>query len=180
MTTPLHINTPLIKSQKLSTGNSEVWLKLEALQPAGSFKNRGIGHACQQYISAGADHLVSSSGGNAGIATAYCGQNLGVAVTVVVPENAPLTAIKAIEGFGAKVIVHGSSWMEAHNHALSVASGQAKLIHPFDDPLLWPGHATLIDEVVEAKSKSTIVVIPPATSTPYCSLREIRRFSRLA
>jgi L-serine/L-threonine ammonia-lyase len=49
--------------------------------------------------------------------------------------------------------------MEAHNHALSLAVGKAKIIHPFDDPLLWPGHATLVDEVVEAGIHPDAVVI---------------------
>jgi L-serine/L-threonine ammonia-lyase len=156
---PLHINTPLLKSERLSGAGREVWLKLEALQPAGSFKNRGIGYACQHYVSTGASRLVSSSGGNAGIATAYCGHRLGVDVSVVVPDNAVLTAINAIKQFGASVIIHGSSWQEAHNHALSLVDGSAKLIHPFDDPLLWPGHATLVDEVVEAGFRPDAVVI---------------------
>ncbi len=145
----LHINTPLIKSSVLSKPNQEVWLKMESMQPSGSFKNRGVGFACQKYVTDGANHLVSSSGGNAGIATAYCGAQLGVPVTVIVPENAPQTAKDAIENLGAKVIVHGSTWLEAHTYAIAICDDNTRLIHPFDDPLLWPGHATLIDEVVE-------------------------------
>ena len=123
---------------------------MESMQPAGSFKNRGVGFACQKYVTDGAEHLISSSGGNAGIATAYCGSQLGIPVTVIVPENAPQTAKKAIGNLGAKVIVHGSTWLEAHTYAIEMCDDNTKLIHPFDDPLLWPGHGTLIDEVVEA------------------------------
>ena len=71
----LHIETPLIESMALSGRvKGRVWLKMEALQPTGSFKLRGIGRACMDRISKGAEGLVSSSGGNAGIAVAYCGR----------------------------------------------------------------------------------------------------------
>src|SRR5680860_534267 len=84
----LHIETPLVESRAMSatTGRS-VWLKLDALQPPGSFKIRGIGYACETYLARGARRFVSSSGGNAGLAVAYAGRRLGVPVTVVVPET---------------------------------------------------------------------------------------------
>ncbi len=84
----LHIDTPLIES--LSVGKNlpaNVWLKIEALQPCGSFKARGVGYACDKYVNNGAKTLVSSSGGNAGLAVAYSGRRLGVSVTVVVPKT---------------------------------------------------------------------------------------------
>lgn len=60
---PLHIETPLIASQALSTAaGCSVWLKLEALQAPGSFKIRGIGAACEEYSRRGARRFVSSSG----------------------------------------------------------------------------------------------------------------------
>ncbi len=161
--TPLHINTPLLLSPHIDLFDTNIWLKIEALQPAGSFKNRGIGVACQHYVRHGAQMLVSSSGGNAGIATAFAGSRLGIPVSVVVPENAPQTAILAMRNFGAEVEVNGSTWMEANQKALSVVEDNkdkgAVLIHPFDDPLLWPGHATLIDEVVAAGCRPDAVVL---------------------
>ena len=144
----LHIETPLIESLTLSTKTAgRVWLKMEALQPSGSFKLRGIGHACQRYRSRGAKHFISSSGGNAGIAVAYSGKQLGVPVTVVVPESTPRRAVEAIEQEGAKVTIKGESWQESHEYALQMTNPERILIHPFDDPLLWSGHATMIDEV---------------------------------
>ena len=62
-------------------------LKLEALQPPGSFKIRGIGALCESLKREGVARFISSSGGNAGIAVAYAGKTLGVPVTVVVPET---------------------------------------------------------------------------------------------
>ena len=62
----LHIETPLIESVRLSKlVPGSVWLKVEALQPASSFKLRGIGNVCQHYLAQGAKRFVSSSGGNA-------------------------------------------------------------------------------------------------------------------
>src|SRR6516165_4720853 len=84
----LHIATPLVESRPLSViAGRSVWLKLDALQPAGSFKLRGIGKACESYLEQGARRFVSSSGGNAGLAVAYAGRMLGVPVAVVVPET---------------------------------------------------------------------------------------------
>ncbi len=145
----LHIVTPLIRSEPLSRHiGKEIWLKLECLQPTGSFKIRGIGHACVTHQSRGARHFISSSGGNAGIAVAYAGHKLGIKVTVVVPETTTQRAQDMIRALDAEVVVTGASWQEANAYAESLAAADAPLIHPFDDPLLWTGHATLIDEVV--------------------------------
>ncbi len=85
--TPLHVTTPLVHSNALTAAlgtGAPVFLKLDCAQPCGSFKLRGIGAACQRAVSRrGAQRLVSSSGGNAGLAVAYCARALGVQCTVV-------------------------------------------------------------------------------------------------
>ena len=53
--------------------NARIWLKMDTLQPSGSFKIRGIGHAMMHYVNEGATEFVAASGGNAGLATAYAG-----------------------------------------------------------------------------------------------------------
>jgi L-serine/L-threonine ammonia-lyase len=148
---PLHIQTPLIESQALShlTGK-EVYLKLEALQPPGSFKIRGIGLLCERLKAQGVDRFVSSSGGNAGIAVAYAGQKLGVPVTVVVPETTTERAKSVIQSFGAEVRVYGASWNEANEMAQSLAGQGGALVHPFDHPVLWEGYASIVGEIVSA------------------------------
>ena len=147
----LHIQTPLIESRALSALlRRPVWLKLENTQPSGSFKLRGIGHACQWHVRQGATGFVSSSGGNAGLAVAYAGRILGVPVTVVVPETATERAKELILMEEASVIVHGAAWDQAHSYAQTLANASTPLIHPFDDPLLWEGHASLIQEVAHA------------------------------
>lgn len=156
----LHIETPLIESRAMSvmTGRS-VWIKLDALQPPGSFKIRGIGHACETYLARGARRFVASSGGNAGLAVAYAGRRLGVPVTVVVPETTTERAKKLLRLEAAEVIVHGASWQEANAFAQSLIGASDAFLHPFDDPLLWQGHATLIDEVFCSGLKPDAVVL---------------------
>ena len=82
----LHVVTPVLESGPLSrAAGVPVWAKLESLQPTGSFKIRGIGRACEEAQAAGAGRLVSSSGGNAGLAVAFAGRSLGLPVSVFVP-----------------------------------------------------------------------------------------------
>ena len=145
---PLHIQTPLIESRPMSlAAGRSIWLKLDALQPCGSFKLRGVGHACEQHHARGARHFVSSSGGNAGLAVAYAGRSLGVPVTVVVPETTSERARELLRLEDAKVIIHGGSWQEANQLAQTLVGANDAFIHPFDDPLLWTGHASLIPAV---------------------------------
>ncbi len=156
----LHIETPLLASRPLSLASGlDVWLKLEALQPSGSFKLRGIGAACEAYAKQGKRRFVSSSGGNAGIAVAYAGRCLGLAVTVVVPETTTERAKQLIRQEQAEVIVHGKAWHEANALALSLLGDDDAYIHPFDDPLLWQGHASMIDEVAASGLKPDAVVL---------------------
>lgn len=155
----LHVPTPIWQSTAFSQASGlEVFLKIEAIQPCGSFKLRGVGHACEVHHAAGARHFVSSSGGNAGYAVAYAGRRLGVPVTVVVPESTTERAKTLIAMEDAKVIVHGSNWMEANAHAQRLIGPESFFIHPFDDPLLWTGHATMMSEAAQQMPKPDVVV----------------------
>lgn len=156
---PLHIETPLFESRALSLAGRSVWLKMEALQPPGSFKIRGIGLACEHYVQRGATRLLSSSGGNAGIAVAYAGRRLGVPVLVVVPETTSERARALIRAEGAELLVHGAAWHEANALAQSMLTPTDAFLHPFDDALLWQGHASMIDEVAQAGLKPDAVVL---------------------
>ncbi|PWB34051.1 serine dehydratase [Pseudomonas sp. SDI] len=156
----LHLETPLISSRPLSLASGqEVWLKLDALQPSGSFKLRGIGLACETFAAQGKRRFVSSSGGNAGIAVAYAGRCLGLPVTIVVPETTTERARNLIRQENAEVIVHGKAWHEANALALSLLGGDDAFIHPFDEPLLWQGHSSLIDEVAATGFRPDAVVV---------------------
>ena len=156
----LYIETPTLLSEPLSLmADKPVWLKLEALQPSGSFKLRGVSLLCQQELAKGARGFVSSSGGNAGIAVAYVGRKLGVHVRVVVPETTSEVARQLIRAEGAELIVRGESWFEANAYVQESLAADEAFIHPFDHPLLWQGHSSLIDEVAQLGIKPGAVVL---------------------
>ncbi len=91
---------------------------------------------------------------------AYAGRRLGVPVTVVVPQTTTARALDLLALEGAEVIVQGASWQEAHAHALSLLDpARDAMLHPFDDPLLWQGHASMIDEVAAAGLVPDAVVL---------------------
>jgi len=156
----LSIKTPLLESLPLGQLNqTRVWLKMEAMQPSGSFKIRGIGFACQQHAARGMKRFISSSGGNAGLAVAFAGRQLGVPAVVVVPESTSQHALHLLALEGAEVKVHGKTWADANQLAQSLVTEQDAFIHPFDDALLWQGIATLIDEVMEDGIRPDAVVL---------------------
>ena len=128
---PLHTSTPLIESHALGQASGQnIWLKLDALQPCGSFKLRGIGHACETLAGQGKKRFVASSGGNAGIAVAYAGRQLSMPVTVVVPQTTTEHARALIRAQGAELIVHGSVWDEANALAQSLLGAAYPLCGP--------------------------------------------------
>jgi L-serine/L-threonine ammonia-lyase len=157
---PLHIDTPLLRAPPELVGSqSTVWLKMDALQPGGSFKMRGVGRLVQQRVAEGARAVVCASGGNAGMAATLAARACEVPVTIVVPQTTAVAVRDAITAHGATLVVHGAVWDEAHQHALALAKARgAVYVHPFDDPLLWDGHATLIDEAVGAGAAFDCVV----------------------
>lgn len=158
---PLHITTPLIESYNLERQiQRRVYLKLECLQPSGSFKLRGIGALCQEELQKGVSTFVASSGGNAGIAVAYCGRKLGIPTTVFIPSSSSAIYINAIKAYGAEVVIAGSVWDEAHKAASEFAlKYNAAYIPPFDHPTLWKGHATIIEEVANQGIEKPDLVI---------------------
>lgn len=158
---PLYIKTPLLESSAISkkTGR-QIFLKMEALQPTGSFKIRGIGHLCSQLARNGARRFVTSSAGNGGLAVAYAGSKLNIPVTVVVWNTVSEIIHEKLRRQGAKVVVHGNDWMEANNLAQSMCEEKdVCYVHPFDHPLIWEGHASLIHEVKASGIKPDAVVV---------------------
>ena len=143
----MHLETQLIKHQSPHfAAGQEVWLKLECQQQVGSFKIRGIG-LCRLAADRGTRMLVSSSGGNAGYAAAFAGQQLGLPVVVVVPESTPEYVQKKLREQGARVQVHGVVWDQSDALARRIAQQEEGCyVPPFDHPDLWAGHASLIEE----------------------------------
>jgi len=119
---------------------------------------------CQQLVSEGAQHLVSSSGGNAGLAIATVGQRMGLPVTVVIPTSTPGYMKAKLELVGAKVIVRGAVWNEANETAMQLVEDipSAALVHPFDHPQIWEGHSTIIHEIQEQLAEQSSEPLAPA------------------
>lgn len=158
----LHRATPLLESIPLSGASGRrVFLKMENMQPSGSFKLRGVGHLCETAAREGATRFIAPSGGNAGYAAAWSGRALGIPTTVVVPKTTSEEAKNTITALGAEVVVEGSVWEESNDFALALASKHrgARYVHAFDDPLLWEGHGTMIDEAAEQMDKPDAIVL---------------------
>jgi L-serine/L-threonine ammonia-lyase len=157
----LHVVTPVWESPTLSAAAGRtVLLKMEALQPAASFKLRGIGNRCLRAVEDGARGLVCASGGNAGLATAYAGRRLGVPTIIVVPATTSAHARAVIAREGATVREHGSVWDESQQLAEQIAAEQGyAMIHSFDHPDVWAGNATLTRELATQTEKPAAVVL---------------------
>ena len=175
----LHIHTPLIESPYLSKQwNRRVSLKLENLQPTGSFKIRGIGLLCQTGQKEGIKYFVSSSGGNAGYAAAYAAKALNVPITVFVPNTTPPEFQQRIQSLGADIEVAGNVWDEAHEQALAYSQQRNALyISPFDHPVIWKGNSSLVDEIAEEFGKPDALVVSVGGGGLLCGVVEgIQRY----
>lgn len=174
MNPSLYNVTPLWESRPLSALlGAPVFLKMEAFQPAGSFKSRGMGAAAQAAHDAGATQVVCASGGNAGLAVAYAGRVLGMRATIVVPQTTSPRSQELIRAEGAELIVHGADWDASHTFAVALAErAHAAYIHPFDDPRAWHGHATMIHEIAQTGVKPGIVVVAVGGGGLLCGVLE--------
>ena len=157
----LHVRTPVWQSPRLSSAvGRPVVLKMEALQPVGSFKQRGMGAMVEHAVLGGATRIVSSSGGNAGYAVSHVGRQLGVPVTIVVPRTTPEMMRELIREQGAEVQEHGASWQDAHVLASTMAEDEeTTCVHPFDHPAIWSGHATMVHELAEQLAQPPAAVV---------------------
>lgn len=122
----VHIHTPLVWSSKLSERvGSSVFLKMDALQPGGSFKARGIGRLCTHFRDEGVTSLISSSCANAGMAVAVAGRALGVDTTIVASDvDQDCRLLDTFRQLGVHVVYRGAEWNEADEHARSLGAKQ--------------------------------------------------------
>lgn len=139
--------TPLLASR---LGLEGAWFKMDCYQATGSFKLRGMDALVRYHAGNGRNSFVASSGGNAGFSLAYAARRHGCEALVVVPESTPLRMQRMIQAQGAQLRVQGKVWNEADVLARRMVEATGAIyVSPFDDPLLWKGHSTLVDEVVE-------------------------------
>jgi threonine dehydratase len=155
------LRTPLVRLNSENTP-SEIFLKLECLQPTGSFKVRGAGNAIAlvppEKRSLG---VYTCSAGNMAQALAWHAKRLGIPCTVIVPDNAPDTKVAAIERFRARIIK--LSWDEVWKVATShyyPPLAQSTFIHPFADPFMIAGNGTIGLEILEDLPDADAIIVP--------------------
>jgi len=154
------IRTPLVRLN-VRDAPAEIYLKLENLQPIGSFKIRGatnaMGHIAPEVLARG---VLTASAGNMAQGVAWCARELGITCTVIAPETAPETKIKAIERLGGRVIkVKFEDWWRAFE-TRAFPGVEGTFIHAFDDLNVMAGNGTIALEIIEDLPEVDAVVIP--------------------
>ena len=154
------IRTPLLRLN-VCDAPAEIWLKLENLQPIGSFKIRGAANAMARIAPAAlARGVLTASAGNLAQGLAWCARKRGVTCTVVAPDTAPATKLQAIERLGARVIlVPFERWWQTFQDR-AYPGVDATFIHAFDDPDVMAGNGTIGLEILEDLPDVETVVIP--------------------
>lgn len=150
----LVFRTPLIRLELPAAPDSrpetEIFLKLETLQPIGSFKIRGAHNAIRQ-LSADErrDGVWTVSAGNAGQGVALAARHAGIPCAVMVADTAPRTKVEAIRMLGATLVPasYDECWRTVEAHASPRMRG--RFVHPFDDDRFIAGNATLGLEILE-------------------------------
>ena len=140
------MRTPTRHSRTLSgIAGCDVWLKFENRQFTASFKERGALNRILALSDAERRRGVAAmSAGNHAQGVAYHAGRLGIPATIVMPVTTPFNKVKHTRDFGATVILHGQSLVEADAEARRIAQEQGlTFIHPYDDPLVIAGQGTL-------------------------------------
>ena len=145
------VRTPLVDYDE------RISLKLESLQPIGSFKLRGALNAMRAQP---AQDVVTASAGNMAQGVAWAARELGVQATVVAPENAPRAKLDRVEALGARVVpVSHEAWWQAMVDR-RYKGIDALFIHPVEDELVMAGNGTIGLELLEDREDFDTVVIP--------------------
>jgi threonine dehydratase len=154
------IRTPLIRLAPRA-GEREIWLKLEILQPIGSFKIRGaasaLGLVPRDTLARG---VYTASAGNMAQGVAWCAREAGVPCTVVVPETAPRAKLDAIERLGARLVPEPYErwWRVLVERRYDGLDGH--FVHPVSDPAVIAGNATIGLEILEDLAGVASVLVP--------------------
>jgi threonine dehydratase len=146
------VRTPLIRLDFPfgAEGAPEIYLKLESLQPIGSFKIRGAWNAIRKLPpDALKDGVWTVSAGNAAQGVAFAARLAGVPCSVMVMDTAPQTKLRAIETLGATIVktTYDECWKTVESHASPRMRGH--FVHPFDDDDFIAGNATAGLEILE-------------------------------
>jgi threonine dehydratase len=152
------VRTPLVR---WVGGPGEIWLKLEVLQPIGSFKIRGarnaIATAPPEALERG---VLTASAGNMAQGVAWCARAIGVPCTVIVPDHAPAAKLAAIERLGAAIIKvpFPRWWRVLEERRFEDVPGH--FVHPVSDPAVIAGNASIGLEIAEDLPGVELVLVP--------------------
>lgn len=155
------LRTPLVRLNADVVGGGEIHLKLENLQPVGSFKIRGAANALSRLspeaLSRG---VLTASAGNMAQGVAFAARRLGSRCTVIAPDTAPATKLAAIERLGGSIIqVSFDRWWQTFQER-SYPGVDATFIHAFDDLDVMAGNGTIGLEILEDLPEVDTVVVP--------------------
>ena len=169
------IRTPLIRLN-VPSATAEIYLKLENLQPIGSFKIRGAANAIARLSPEKLERgVVTASAGNMAQGVAWCARELGIPCTVIAPATAPETKINAIERLGGRVIkVSFEQWWRAFEER-AYPGVEGTFIHAFDDPDVMAGNGTIALEILEDLPDPDAVVIPWGGGGLTCGIGSVIR-----
>jgi len=166
------MRTPLVRC----AADSELFLKLENLQPIGSFKIRGAANVMaltpRQQLERG---VLTASAGNMAQGVAFCARRLNIQATVIAPDTAPATKTRAVERMGGRVIkVPFAEWWQTFERR-SYPGVDATFIHAFDDPHVMAGNGTIALELLEDLPDLEAVVIPWGGGGLSCGIAAVLR-----
>ena len=157
------LRTPTIASHALSLATgAEITLKLDNLQAVGSFKERGAANKLALLTPAErARGVITVSAGNHAQGVARHASLLGIDAVIVMPRFTPAAKVTRTAAWGARVVLHGSSFAEATAHANALCESEQRVfVHPYDDEAVMAGQGTLALELLEDAGPLDALVIP--------------------
>lgn len=156
-------HTPIFSATRLGARVGAVlYHKCESLQKTGSFKVRGaLNRLALLDDAARARGVITVSAGNHAQALAWASRDAGVRCTVVMPTTASRMKVDASRGYGAEVVLYGSSGIEAFTRAHELSVERAlTFVHPFDDDAIMAGQGTVGLEILDALDEIDDVIVP--------------------
>ncbi|MEO8192909.1 MAG: pyridoxal-phosphate dependent enzyme [Gemmatimonadales bacterium] len=169
------VRTPLLRLEA-DSGDREVYLKLENLQPIGSFKLRGAANAIalagESALKGG---VYTASAGNMAQGVAWCARRLGVRCRVIVPDHAPKTKTDAVERLGGEVIKvpFDEWWQILVDHGYPGMDGF--FVHPFADRGVMAGNGTIGLEIFDDLSDVDAIIVPYGGGGLSCGIAAVAR-----
>ena len=155
--------TNLIYSEYFSeqTGG-KIYLKPENMQYTGAYKVRGAYYKISTMSEEEREKgLITASAGNHAQGVAYAAKLFHVPATIVMPTTTPLIKVNRTKNYGAEVVLHGSVYDEAYQHALKLAEEKgATFVHPFNDETVAMGQGSIAMEIFKELPTVDIILVP--------------------